>query len=311
LIPFFEGLNEARGTWSFEGTLSGDEAAPIPDGSLHIQGNPKAGMIPIWQLAWGWPADDPGHTVMFNIMAGPGKDGFDLMLVRIGPMETPGEGDPKPKVRPTAFEGTWNLKNRTIAWTEKAMPGGLPGRDANKEPSKPKQSFEMVIADDGKIQVRNSKHVPQGQIVSAQALVRTGKAPEDPDLLIGRHSFQTAAEIADPRIKPWLPPQATEISLLSERNGHYARYKVKEEQFMKFLDALWEADKGKSAHKRDERDEGDRGNPERIAKLLDADEEEPPGQFRVYYSPSKASAAMTTYYYDRESGIAYHDRGYW
>ena len=31
----------------------------------------------------------------------------------------------------------------------------------------------------------------------------------------------------------------------------------------------------------------------------------------VYYSPSKGSGAMTTYYYDRKAGIAYHDTGYW
>jgi len=74
------------------------------------------------------------------------------------------------------------------------------------------------------------------------------------------------------RIQPWLPPQATEISLLSERNGHYARYKVEEDHFMKFLDGLWEADKGNSAHKRDEMGgEGEPGNPERIAELFKAD----------------------------------------
>ncbi|MFT5107795.1 MAG: hypothetical protein ACI9UA_003429, partial [Pseudoalteromonas tetraodonis] len=27
--------------------------------------------------------------------------------------------------------------------------------------------------------------------------------------------------------------------------------------------------------------------------------------------PSKASGAMTTYYFDREAGIAYHDTAYW
>ena len=115
----------------------------------------------------------------------------------------------------------------------------------------------------------------------------------------------------DRRIKPWLPPQATEISLLSERNGHYARYKVEEGHFMKFLDGLWEADKGKSAHKRDEMGEGEPGSPERIAKRLHTVGKETLGNFITYHSPSKPSAAMTTYYYNREAGIVYHDRGYW
>ena len=311
VIPLFEGLNEARGTWSFEGEMAGDDAAATLKGSLHIMGNPKSGMVPIWEMAWGWPADDPGHTIIYNIMAGPREDGFDLMLIRIGPVKIPGADNAKPKVLPTMFQGTWNLENRTLTWTERGSPAGLPGQAAEEDPSKPKQSFDMVVAADGKISIRNSKHMPQGQMVIAKAIVQTGEAPGEPVTLTSKHSFRTAAEIADRRIKPWLPPQATEISLLSERNGHYARYKVEEDHFMKFLDGLWEADKGSSAHKRDEMGEGKPGNPESIAKRLKTVGQEPLGNFRVYFSPSKRSAAMTTYYYDREAGIAYHDRGYW
>jgi hypothetical protein len=169
----------------------------------------------------------------------------------------------------------------------------------------------MVVAADGRILIENSKHAPPGQITSGKVIVRTAKVPDEAGTLTGEHRFKTAAEVLDRRIKPWLPPQATEISLLSERNGHYARYKVEEDHFMKFLDGLWEEDKGRSAHKRDEMSEGETGNPESIAKRLKTVGQEPLGNFRVYFSPSKGSSAMTTYYYDRESGIAYHDRGYW
>jgi hypothetical protein len=311
LIPLFEGLNEARGTWSFEGEMAVDDAAATLKGSLHIMGNPKSGMLPIWQMAWGWPADDPGHSIMHIIGAGPRKGGFDLMLTRIGPVKTPEADKAKPAILPTIFKGTWNLENRTLTWTERGSPAGLPGQAAEEDPLKPKQSFDMVVAADGKISIRNSKHMPQGQMVLAKAIVRTGEAPEEPVTLTGEHRFKTAAEVLDRRIKPWLPPQATEISLLSERNGHYARYKVEEDHFMKFLDGLWEADKGSSAHKRGEKGEGEPGNPKGIAKRLKTVGQEPLGNFRVYFSPSKRSAAMTTYYYDRETGIAYHDRGYW
>ena len=120
------------------------------------------------------------------------------------------------------------------------------------------------------------------------------------------------AEVLDRRIKPWLPPQATEISLLSERSGHYARYKVEEADFMKFLDRLWEADKGSSAHKRDEMaakvSQATRRAWRNVSKLPDRNLS---ATSVTYYSPSKPSGAMTTYYYDREAGIAYHDRGYW
>ncbi len=91
-IPLFEGLNEARGTWSFEGETTDGEAATPLKGSLHIMGNPKSGMLPIWKMVWGWPADDPGHAIIHTIMASPRKNGFDLMLTRIGPVKNPGAG---------------------------------------------------------------------------------------------------------------------------------------------------------------------------------------------------------------------------
>ena len=312
LIPLFEGLNEARGTWSFEGETAGDGAAEILKGSLHIQGNPKAGMIPIWQMALGWPTDDPGHSIIFNIMAGPSEGGFDLMLIRMGPVKKPGADEAKPKVLRTAFQGTWNLESRTITWSERDLAAGLPGQAAEDDPSNPKQSFDMVVAADGKILIRNSKHMPQGQVVSAEAVVRTGEAPAEPVTLTGKHSFKTAAEVSDRRIKPCLPPQAAEISLLSERNGHFARYKVAEADLMTFLDKLWEAKKDSSAHKRDEmHGEGEPASRERMARRFKAAGWEPLDKAVVYYSPSKGSGAMTTYYYDREAGIAYHDTGYW
>ena len=51
---------------------------------------------------------------------------------------------------------------------------GLPGQPAEKDASKPKQTFEMVVAADGKILIRNSKHAPPGQMTSGKAIVRTG-----------------------------------------------------------------------------------------------------------------------------------------
>ena len=149
-------------------------------------------------------------------------------------------------------------------------------------------------------------------MVSGKAIVRTGKAPAEPVTLTGKHSFKTVAEITDRRIKPWLPPQATEISLLSERGGHFARYKVSEADFMKFMDKLWEAKKDSSAHKRDMMSgEGEPANREAMASVSrqpDGNHSTTPPSTTVR---QKRSGAMTTYYYDRAAGIAYHDRGYW
>ncbi len=292
--------------------MAGDDAAATLKGSLQIGGNPKSGMFPVWQMACAWPADDPGHMIIYNIMAGPREDGFDLMLIRIGPVKNPGADNAKPKVLPTPFQGTWNLENRTITWTEKDLPAKLPGQSAEKDASKPKQTFEMVVSFDGKILIQNSKHAPPGQLSSGKAIVRTGKAPAEPVTLTGKHSFKTVSEISDQRIKPWLPPQATEISLLSERGGHFAKYKISDADFKKFLDQLWEAGKDSSAHQRDMMaGEGEPANRERMATIFKAAGWEPLDNAITYYSPSKPSGAMTTYYCDREAGIAYHDRGYW
>ena len=312
LIPLFEGLNEARGAWSFEGELTGGEAAISLEGSLHIMGNPKSGMLPVWKMIWGWPADDPEHAIIHTIMASPGKTGFDLMLTQIGPVKNLGKEKPNPGIRPTMFEGSWSLENRTITWSESDIAAKFGVEAPEEDPSKPKQTFKMVVAADGKILVQNSKHMPQGQMASAKAVVRTGEAPAEPATLTGKHSFKTAAEVTARRFKPCLPPQATEISLLSERGGHFARYKVAEADLMTFLDKLWEAKKDSSAHKRGEmHGEGEPADRERMVTRFKAAGWEPLDKAVVYYSPSKGSGAMTTYYYDREAGIAYHDTGYW
>lgn len=81
---------------------------------------------------------------------------------------------------------------------------------------------------------------------------------------------------------------------------------------MKFLDGLWGAGKGSSAHKRDEMaGEGEPDNPEGIAIRFLAVGQETRGNFKVYYSPSKQTGAMAGYFYDRETGTACRDRGYW
>ncbi|MEM7147758.1 MAG: hypothetical protein AAF591_21825 [Verrucomicrobiota bacterium] len=310
LIPLMEGLNRARGTWSFEGEMIDGDGTTSFESSLQITGDPKSGMLPTWGMNWSWPADDPEHTMGCVIMAGPRKGGFDLILTRIGPLNPSGTNKSKP--RPAMFGGKWNLENRTITWTERAKPTKGRDQSVGKDSSKPMHSFEMVVTADGHISIQNSEHTPQEQIAAGKALIRTAEAPVGPKLLTGEHQFKTLDEITDPRIKPCLPPQATGISLLSERGGHYARYQVKEKDFMNFLDTLWEAKKDSSAHKRGEMGgEGEPAGREALAKTFRITGWKPLGDMMVYFGPSKPSGAMTTYYYNRETGTVFHERGYW
>ncbi|MFT4550332.1 MAG: hypothetical protein ACI9MB_004309 [Verrucomicrobiales bacterium] len=103
------------------------------------------------------------------------------------------------------------------------------------------------------------------------------------------------ADVTDPRVTRCLPPGAGDIVLRSERGGHFARYMVSEKDFHHFLDGLWETNKDSSAHRREQM----HGEGETVENAVQ------------YYGPSKASGAMTTYYFDREAGIAYHDTAYW
>lgn len=309
-ISLFEGLNESRGVWSFKGETTDGQSSTVLQGSLSIQGNPQAGMMAMWKMDWGWPADNPEQMIVCVIVASPKKSGFDLGLIRIGPLNPQAKKN-DPQVQRTMFKGTWDLKNRTITWTESGLPGKL-GAQPERDPAVPKQAFKMVVPADGKISIQKSEHIPRGQLVSGKAIIRTEKAPPEAVTLTGKHRFKTVAEIADRRIKPWLPPQATGISLQSDRGGHIARYKVSEADFMTFMDQLWKTKGDSSAHKRESMSgEGEPAKPEAMTKRFKAAGWEPLDNATIYYSPSKGSGAMTTYYYDRKAGIAYHDSGYW
>ncbi|MCH1495903.1 MAG: hypothetical protein L7U72_11775 [Rubripirellula sp.] len=311
-ISLFEGMNLARGTWSFQAeTVTGDSTTPI-QGSLSIVGDPQSGMIPMWSMTWTWSAEDSENAIVFIVGAGPRKDGFDLMLTRIGPVKTTESKDAQRRVLPTIFEGTWNPETRTLTCMESDPPRGLRRQALVGDASKPKQVFDLVIAKDGKILVKQSQHMPAGQLASAEATVRTGQAPEMPSVLSGKHRFKSVTEITDPRIKPWLPPEATSISLMSDRGGHFARYEVAEGDFKNFMNKLWKEQGEGSAHKRESMSgEGEPASAESMVRRFEPLGWQPLGNAVIFYSPSKSTGAMTTYYYDRDAGIAYHDRGYW
>lgn len=310
-INLFQGLNKARGEWTFEARTTGASEVSV-EGKLNVMGNPQSGMMPMWRMTWSWPAEKPTHAVMYIIGAGPRRNGFDLMLTRVGPVENPESDKPRPRVSPTIFGGSWDSKTRILTWIEGRSQPRASAQDSEKDSSQPKQSFQMIVAADGMISIRNSEHMPEGQMAVAATKVRTAEPTKQPSNLAGKHHFQSASEIKDPRIAPWLPSQATEISLVSERGGHFARYQVAEKDLMDFLNQLWENEKGNSAHERDSMSgEGEPASKETMLRRFQRLGWEPLENAIIYYSPSKRSGAMTTYYYDRESGIVYHDRGYW
>jgi hypothetical protein len=331
-IALFKGLNAARGTWSFEAETADEDAATAVAGKLVITGGSQGGMASAWNMTWSWPAENPQHAIFENIMAMPEKNQqFGLMLFRFGPVKySETQLKQKPKVPPTIFMGQWDAEKQTVSWTPRRLPGKQGNQAATKEDA-PAPAFEIVVTPTGKISIQNSENLPTGQISTGGAIARTGEAlqqPEKSKFLTGIHRIQKGAEITDPRIMRYLPVEATDIRLISDRNGHMAHYRISAEAFDTFLAKVWE-------HYRKER----AAEPKRWVNYSEesitaALKGSPVGRYepRVrsteiifdkpivweplenatsYVGPRRMSAAGATYYFDRETGIACHDAGYW
>jgi hypothetical protein len=307
-VPLFEGLNQSRGRWVFKGSLSTSDATTPLEGRLDVSGSFKDGMFPMWNLALGWPAEAPGQHVRYTIIATPEEKGFKLILARIGPGKMEAEAKPNRAM----FQGEWKPETRKIIWTPMAMAPSRPNPPAGSEPGGDASgSFEMILGASGTITIKHAEPADSRQPIMGKTMARIGQ-PFVEETASGRTRFDTVAEVSDPRVKRCLPPDAADIVLHRERAGHFARYRVSEAGFHRFLDRLWEVRKDDSAHQRDQMyGEGKPANREDMAKRFEPLGWEPLKNVVIHYSPSKANGAMTTYYYDREAGIAYHDTGYW
>ena len=170
----------------------------------------------------------------------------------------------------------------------------------------------MFFAANGEITIQNPKNTNGRLDIAGKVATRIGKPLAEEKLAFNKDiRYETYADISEPRVKRCLPPNAVEITLRLERGGHFARYKVSEKDFHNFLTGLWEAEKGNSAHQRGEmHGEGEPASQNESAKRLPFGWKPLPSA-ATYYSPSKASGAMTTYYFDKEAGVAYHNTGYW
>ena len=331
-IALFKGLNAARGTWSFEAeTVDGDTTTALT-GNLVTTGGSRGGMASAWNLIWSWPAENPQHAIAENILAMPErKQQFGLMLVRFGPVKySEAQLKQKPKVPPTIFMGQWDAENQTVSWTLRGLPG-KPGNQAATQEDAADPAFEMVVAPDGKISIQNSENLPTGQISTGEATARTGEwpqEPEKPEFLTGMHRFQRGSEISDPRIMRYLPVEATDIRLISDRNGHMVHYRISAEAFDTFLAEVWERYREECAarpkswvhYSKEEITAARKGSrvgryePRARSTEINFDKPivwEPLENATRYEGPHKRSAAGATYYFDRETGIACHDAGYW
>lgn len=303
-IPLFAALDKARGSWTFEGSSDGGQV----DGALLVSGGFQGGRIPMWNLSLGWPAERPQQLIRYVVMASPEPEGFELVLVRTGPFKP----DDLSRPEPALFRGEWDRDAGKVAWEGISKSDLLPGLQDGAEtgPAK-RERLEMTVLETGAISIDSRGQAPAQRHFTATAVERTGKAPL-PAVAPKQASYASTDAVLDQRLKRCLPPAAKRIKTRMERGGHFARYEVPEAEFHQFLDSLWEAAKDTSAHRRDEmHGEGEAVARKEIEQRFAAFGWKPLGDAVRYYSPSKSSGAMTTYYFDRKAGVAYHDTGYW
>jgi len=332
-IPLFKGLNAACGTWSFEADLIEDLRTVELKGKLVASGGSQAGMASAWNLVWSWPAENPQHVVVENIVAMPERhERFGLMLVRIGTMSfSKARLNQKPKTPPTIFLGKWDAQLQTIKWTRERKRAKKQDEQSSLRENTPAPSFEMVVTPVGKISIQNSENLPAGHLSAGRVTARTENSfpeHEDSEFLTGVHHVQSAAEIPDPRIMRYLPAEATDIRLISDRNGHMAHYRISAKDFDAFLTRTWQYYRKERAAKPDswvdysEREISSASNGSPVGRYVPKVRSTeisfenpiswPPLENATSYEgPRKKSAAGATYYFDRETGIAYHEAGYW
>lgn len=332
-LALFKGLQAASGTWSFKAEAVDGHLKTTLEGNLEITGGEPGGMASTWELTWSWPAETPEHAIVENIVAVPDNKNqkFSLMLARFGPVKySEAQLQETPKVTPTIFEGKWDVESRTVHWTRLGLPGKQATKEATRE-DRPAASLDMTVSPDGRLSIHKSQNLPNGQISTGGAIARMGQAakePGKPEFLTGMHQFQKGTEISDPRILRYLPKEATDIRLISDRNGHMAHYRISAKAFDTFLEEVWENYQRELASQPNswERYSKDhimgalRGAPVGPYEPRVRSTEivfdppivwEPLKNATRYKGPRKRSAAGATYYLDRETGIACHDAGYW
>ncbi|MGB2402876.1 MAG: hypothetical protein ACPIA7_05645 [Akkermansiaceae bacterium] len=165
-------------------------------------------------------------------------------------------------------------------------------------------------------------------------------------VLYGERRYASADQIKDTQISYHLPQKATEIQLLKEAAGHYALYKISEQDFIAHMVMVWERYReeyvqkgGKRWIKHSDKDVesslmgrkigslhyityGQKEDKEpanknakitsvRVSQAIIDSGWKPLENAMQYQGPIRTNGGISTYYYDRDTGYAFHDVGYW
>jgi len=141
---------------------------------MQVQGGFKSMLrqdsFPQWQIAIGWPRENPTDGLGLVVMALPEPDGIKWTLLT---QLSSNNGKPVPG-RHKMYEGAWDAKTATLTWTSKQMRSPLKKDDAAEEPDEPKSTFDMVVKANGEIQLTDYQHNDSIRI-SGQTAARVGE----------------------------------------------------------------------------------------------------------------------------------------
>ena len=118
-------------------------------------------------------------------------------------------------------------------------------------------------------------------------------------------------DVRDFRIERFLPPTAKAITLEKTAMGHRAKYSITEPELREYIDQLWNEFGHLSAVPRGDSSEREMANPDEIELRFQGLGWPVLKNAICFSSPTEADGGGATYYYDPDSGTAYHRAGYW
>ncbi|MAT69151.1 MAG: hypothetical protein CMJ58_06460 [Planctomycetaceae bacterium] len=128
----------------------------------------------------------------------------------------------------------------------------------------------------------------------------------------GESHYAQASRVDDKRVGYYLPPTATEITLLTRGNGYHARYRISRDELTEFLDAAWaNADDANPDDREQLANSGREIDQRQFAHWFEAVEWPLPPRAVCLYGPIEPDGGGAIYYFDPAAGVVFQSTGYW
>ena len=217
----------------------------------------------------------------------------------------------------------------------KASPEQLTSTDIEKR----KMMHQMAMSDAA---MASAEKGPEGEEAFNKVMLEWVNDP----VLYGERRHSSADQIKDEQITYHLPAKATKIQLLKEAAGHYALYKISEQDFIDHMVMVWEryraeyvkgggkrwikhSDKDVESslmgrnigsvrymtygqkHDKKPADTNTKITPISVPQAIIDSGWDTLQNAVQYQGPIRTNGGSSTYYYDRDTGYAFQNVGYW